>query len=132
MAYGDLPAETLASARVASPVIGLGLLQTVSEETLRALADPEDADGDGISGRVNMAWDANSQQMAPGRFGWKANVPSLRHQSAGAALGDMGLTSPIFAEDLCEEVQTDCRAMAEKIAAGGERARDTRRITHAD
>ena len=117
MAYGELPAETLASARVAAPVIGLGLLQTVPEETLRALADPDDENGDGISGRVNMAWDANAKKMAPGRFGWKANVPSLRHQSAGAALGDMGLTSPIFAEDLCEPVQADCLAMAEKIAA---------------
>jgi CxxC motif-containing protein (DUF1111 family) len=117
LAYGDLPKETLASARVAAPVIGLGLLQTVPAETLRALADPDDADGDGISGRVNMAWDANAQQMAPGRFGWKANVPSIRHQNAGAALGDMGLTSPIFAEDLCEPAQSDCIAMAEQVAA---------------
>jgi CxxC motif-containing protein (DUF1111 family) len=117
LAYGDLPADTLASARIASPVIGLGLLQTVPEETLRALADPEDENGDGISGRVNMAWDANAQKMAPGRFGWKANVPSLRHQNAGAALGDMGLTSPIFAEDLCEPTQEACKTAAEQIAA---------------
>lgn len=117
MAYGVLPEDTLASPRVASPVIGLGLLQSVPEQTMRALADPDDANGDGISGRVNMAWDAVAQQMLPGRFGWKANVPSLRHQSAGAALGDMGITSPVFAEDLCEPVQTDCQAMAAKIAA---------------
>jgi len=117
LGYGDLPADTLASARVAAPVIGLGLLQTVPEETMRALADPDDENGDGISGRVNMAWDANAQRMAPGRFGWKANVPSLRHQSAGAALGDMGLTSPIFGEDLCEPIQADCIAMAEKVSA---------------
>ena len=116
-AYGDLPSDMLTSPRVAAPVIGLGLLQTVPEETMRALADPDDKNGDGISGKVNMAWDADAQQMAPGRFGWKANVPSLRHQSAGAALGDMGLTSPIFTEDLCEEAQTECRAMAEKVAA---------------
>lgn len=117
LAYGELPPDVLASARVAAPVIGLGLLQAVPEETMRALADPDDDTGDGISGRVNMAWDADAQQMAPGRFGWKANVPSLRHQSAGAALGDMGLTSPIFTEDLCEEAQTECRAMAETVAA---------------
>jgi CxxC motif-containing protein (DUF1111 family) len=116
-AYGELPSNILASARVASPIIGLGLLQTVPEDTLRALADPDDENGDGISGRVNMAWDANAKKMAPGRFGWKANVPSLRHQIAGAALGDMGLTSPIFGEDLCEPVQQDCKALAEKVAA---------------
>ena len=115
-AYGDLPADILASPRVASPVIGLGLLQSVPEATLRALADPDDKNGDGISGRVNMAWDANAKQMAPGRFGWKANVPNVRHQSAGAALGDMGLTSPVFPDNLCEEVQTDCQAVAQQVA----------------
>jgi CxxC motif-containing protein (DUF1111 family) len=118
--YGDLPADTLMSARVATPVIGLGLLQAVPIETMEALADPDDENGDGISGRINIAWDAPSQQMAPGRFGWKANVPSIRHQTAGAALGDMGLTSAIFVEDLCEPVQEDCRTVAEKIAAAAD------------
>ena len=117
LAFGDLPADTLTSARVAAPVIGLGLLQSVPEDTLRALADPDDENGDGISGRVNVAWDADASQMAVGRFGWKANVPSLRHQNAGAALGDMGITSPVFAENLCEEVQEECKAMAEQVAS---------------
>jgi CxxC motif-containing protein (DUF1111 family) len=112
LAYGDLPADTMTSTRVAAPVIGLGLLQNVPEATLRALADPDDADGDGVSGHINMAWDANSQQMAVGRFGWKANVPSIRHQNAGAALGDMGLTSPVFGTNLCEPAQKDCLAAA--------------------
>jgi CxxC motif-containing protein (DUF1111 family) len=115
--YGNLPADTLMSARVATPVIGLGLLQAVPVETMEALADPDDENGDGISGRINMAWDAASLQMAPGRFGWKANVPSVRHQTAGAALGDMGLTSAVFIENLCEPVQEDCLTMAEKISA---------------
>jgi CxxC motif-containing protein (DUF1111 family) len=112
LAYGDLPADTMTSARVAAPVIGLGLLQTVPEATLRALSDPDDENGDGVSGRVNWAWDASAQQMAVGRFGWKANVPSIRHQNAGAALGDMGLTSPVFATNLCEPSQKDCLASA--------------------
>jgi CxxC motif-containing protein (DUF1111 family) len=116
-AYGDLPNDMLVSPRVAQPVIGLGLLQAVPVETLEALADPEDANGDGVSGRINIAWDAPSQQMMPGRFGWKANVPSLRHQTAGAALGDMGLTSLTFSENLCEPVQKECIEMAEQIAA---------------
>ncbi len=118
-AYGELPPETMMSARVASPVIGLGLLEAVPESTLRALADPDDADGDGISGRVNVAWDEVNQQMAVGRFGWKANVPSIRHQSAGAARGDMGLTSPLFTEDLCETVQKDCQTASAQAASLG-------------
>ncbi len=119
-AYGDLPPDVLSSPRVAPPVIGLGLLQSIPEETLRALADPDDENGDGISGRVNVVWDAVSGTMQPGRFGWKANVATLRHQSAGAALGDMGLTSSLFGEDLCETAQTDCIEMAQTIAASAD------------
>ena len=118
-AYGELPPDTMMSARVSSPVIGLGLLQAVPESTLRALADPDDENGDGISGRVNMVWDAEAKKMAPGRFGWKSNVPTVRHQAAGAALGDMGITSPVFTENLCEAVQKDCQAAARKAADMG-------------
>ncbi len=117
LAYGDFPDDVMASARVAAPVIGLGLLQSIPEENLYALADPDDANGDGISGRVNIAWDAVDKKMAVGRFGWKANVPTVRHQSAGAALGDMGMTTPVFTTNLCEAVQLDCIAMADKLAA---------------
>jgi CxxC motif-containing protein (DUF1111 family) len=118
-AYGDLPPDTLMSPRVAQPVIGLGLLAAVPKETLQALADPDDTDGDGISGRMNWAWDAATPpgKMSIGRFGWKATAPSTVHQTAGAALGDMGLTSTVFEENLCEPAQEDCMKMAEKIAA---------------
>lgn len=116
MAYGELPSDILTSARVASPVIGLGLLESVPEATLRSLADPDDLDGDGISGRVNVVWDADQQQLAVGRFGWKANAPTLRHQNAAAALGDMGITSPVFPEDQCMPSQEACIAEAAKVA----------------
>ena len=116
MAYGKLPADMLSSARVASPVIGLGLLESVSEATLRSLADPNDRDADGISGRVNVVWDAGQQHLAIGRFGWKANAPTLRHQNAAAALGDMGITSPVFPEDQCMPSQEACIAEAAKVA----------------
>jgi CxxC motif-containing protein (DUF1111 family) len=117
LAYGEFPEDAMASARVAAPVIGLGLLQSIPEENLYALADPDDANGDGISGRVNVAWDAVNKEMATGRFGWKANVPTVRHQSAGAALGDMGMTTALFQENLCEPMQTDCIEYAERTAA---------------
>lgn len=117
LAYGEFPEDAMTSPRVASQVLGLGLLQSIPDENLLALADPDDADGDGISGRVNIAWDAVNEEMAIGRFGWKANVPTIHHQSAGAALGDMGMTTALFQENLCEPIQMDCIEMAEKRAA---------------
>ena len=56
--YGDLGKDIMISPRVAPAMIGLGLLQAVPDETLLALADPDDADGDGISGRPNEVWDS--------------------------------------------------------------------------
>ena len=114
---GEMPDDVMTSARVAAQVLGLGLLQSIPEENLYALADPDDANGDGISGRVNVAWDAVNEKMATGRFGWKANVPTIHHQSAGAALGDMGMTTALFQENLCEPIQTDCIEMAATRAA---------------
>lgn len=91
-----LPGEVLTSPRIPPPVFGLGLLEAVPEEALRALADPEDADGDGVSGRLNLVWSAEHGRAVVGRFGWKANAPDLRQQAAAAYLGDMGVTSPVF------------------------------------
>jgi CxxC motif-containing protein (DUF1111 family) len=76
-------------------VFGLGLLEAVPDAALQALADPDDADGDGISGRVNMAWDLEQQTTAVGRFGHKATVPTLRQQVAAAFAGDIGLTNKL-------------------------------------
>ena len=105
LAFGSLDGA-LTSPRVAPAVIGLGLLEAVPEATLTALADPDDADGDGISGRINRLDDAGTV----GRFGWKANVADLRHQSAAAAIGDMGLTTSLHPDQNCPPVQAACRA----------------------
>jgi len=99
------------SARVAPAVIGLGLLEAVPDAMLLALADPDDADGDGISGRVNTLTD-RAGHPAIGRFGWKANVPSLAEQSAGAANGDIGITTRLFPSQNCSLAQADCLAAA--------------------
>jgi CxxC motif-containing protein (DUF1111 family) len=109
-AHGPLGDDLLMSPRVAQHMIGLGLLQTVADETLLALADPDDADADGISGRVNRVWDQAAGTSAIGRFGWKANQPNLRQQSAGAALGDIGLTTSMNAAENCTAPQATCAA----------------------
>jgi CxxC motif-containing protein (DUF1111 family) len=112
LAHGDLD-DALISPRVAPHVIGMGLLESVPLVTLEALADPDDADGDGISGRVNWLTD-HAGKPAPGRFGWKANVASLREQTAGAAIGDIGLTTSLFPKQNCPPAQAECAATAQE------------------
>jgi CxxC motif-containing protein (DUF1111 family) len=112
LGYGTLGDGILMSPRVAPQVIGLGLLQSVPEETLEALADPGDRDGDGISGRLNHVWDIQKQALRPGRFGWKANQPNLRQQNAGAALGDIGITNALASGENCSGPQTGCKSAA--------------------
>lgn len=87
-----------ASNRIPLPVFGLGLLEAVPAADIVALADPDDEDGDGISGRPNTVWDVVEQKDVLGRFGWKANTPTLLQQSASAYANDMGVTSPLFPE----------------------------------
>ena len=107
--YGPMRPDTLLSPRVAPAMVGLGLLEAVPEWTLLALADPHDADGDGISGRPNRVWDKARQQTVMGRFGWKANQPSVAQQVAGAFLGDIGITSPLFPDENCTPAAVACR-----------------------
>ena len=94
----DLPPDVQLSYRQGPGVFGLGLLEAVADDTLAALADPDDADGDGISGRANRVWDRARQAAVIGRFGHKATEPTLRQQAAAAFATDMGLSNKLFPE----------------------------------
>ena len=109
-AFGPLPAGAMLSPRVAPAVFGAGLLAAIPEADLLAQADPEDVDGDGISGRPNMVWDWRKGAVSLGRFGWKANQPTVEQQVAAAFLGDIGITSVLFPEENCPPIQTACQA----------------------
>ncbi|HEV8547750.1 MAG TPA: di-heme oxidoredictase family protein [Polyangiaceae bacterium] len=107
-AYGE-PSDTLVlSPRVAPAMIGLGLLEAVPERAIAALADPDDANHDGISGRENQVLDVATGGTAPGRFGWKAEQPSVAQQCASAFLGDLGLTSTLFPQENCTAGESAC------------------------
>ncbi|WP_224245860.1 di-heme oxidoreductase family protein [Hyalangium gracile] len=93
-----LSSGMLTSLRLPPPVFGLGLLEAVTDSTLRAMEDPSDRNKDGISGRLNIVWDTQAGALVPGRFGLKANSPSLLQQSADAYFNDMGVTSPLNPE----------------------------------
>lgn len=120
-----LPAEATGATQLIAPsVTGLGLLEAVDDETLLALADPDDLDGDGISGRVQLidssdfiaeiislealiSGDAASRSRLLaiggkyiGRFGRKAVSVNLLHQTVGAYSLDMGLTTDLVPRDL--------------------------------
>ncbi len=84
------------SPRIAPPVFGLGLLEAVADADILALADVDDKNGDGISGKPNYAWNVAEGKKTLGRFGWKAANPSILQQSAGAYNEDIGITSFIF------------------------------------
>ncbi|WP_024950472.1 di-heme oxidoreductase family protein [Cobetia crustatorum] len=102
--FGD-PGPIALSPRLAPGMVGLGLLEAVSDAMLLEWADPEDNDGDGISGKPNTVWSIADDALVQGRFGWKAGQPSVRQQSAKAFAGDMGLTSSLVGSTDCTPVQ---------------------------
>jgi CxxC motif-containing protein (DUF1111 family) len=106
--YGPMPNAIMTSIRMAPAGFGLGLLESVPEAELLALADPNDKNHDGIRGRLNHVWDFTAGRTTIGRFGLKANQPNLRQQVAGALNGDMGVTSRVFAKQNCTAAEKEC------------------------
>ncbi|MCK6572997.1 thiol oxidoreductase [Myxococcota bacterium] len=87
-----LPAGLLLSPRIPPPVFGLGLLERVPDAEIVALADPDDADGDGISGRVSRVGGV------VGRFGWKADSADLDTVAAAGYAREMGVSNSRYPE----------------------------------
>lgn len=99
--YTGLPSQFMYSPRMAPFNFGLGLLEAINEQTLLNFADPNDNNGDSISGRPNYVYDIASNKTVIGRFGWKANQSSLMQQTATAFNQDMGVTSPLIPVKSC-------------------------------
>lgn len=112
LGYGPLAEGAMLSPRIAPQMIGLGLLEAIAASDILAQEDPDDADGDGISGRAQIVWSFEHDRPMLGRFGLKAGAPTIREQSASAFAGDIGISSPIFDAPWgdCTEAQAACRS----------------------
>ncbi|MDX1439647.1 MAG: di-heme oxidoredictase family protein, partial [Rubricoccaceae bacterium] len=117
----EIPSGATGIARLTPPsVTGLGFLEAVDDATIWAMADPDDADGDGISGRPQLIEESdliaeivaqshlvdNGTRNIPvggryiGRFGKKGVSINLLHQTVSAYIEDMGLTTDLIPNDL--------------------------------
>ncbi len=110
LAYGPMAEGVMLSPRVAPQMPGLGLLEAIADEDLLAQADPDDRDGDGVSGKPNHVLDPVSGEIKIGRFGWKAGAATIRAQSASAFAGDIGISTPLVNRPHgdCTEKQAVC------------------------
>lgn len=95
------------SVRAAQPLIGMGLLEAIADETIlsRVRTTP---DTDGVLGIANYGYDPETGEVRLGRYGWKAGKVSLRHQVANAALLDMSVTSSIYPNRSCLAGSLNC------------------------
>jgi len=109
LGYGPMHPDTRFSARVAPPMIGLGLLEAIPDEAILANAEAQAKDKNSIAGRPNRVWDDVQQKTVLGRFGWKAGQPNLNQQNVHAFSGDMGLTTSLRPFDDCTDAQTACK-----------------------
>lgn len=110
LGYGPMAKDVMMSPRIAPQVIGVGLIEAIPEADILANVREQAALAGPIKGQVNRVWDAFSQRETLGRFGWKANAPSVAHQTAHAFLGDIGITSSVAPNEACTQAQADCMA----------------------
>ncbi|MEC7242020.1 MAG: di-heme oxidoredictase family protein, partial [Myxococcota bacterium] len=96
------------SGRLTPALVGMGLIEALAEADVLEWEDPNDSDGDGISGRAQRIPDPETGELRLGRFGWKAGATSLRHQVASALNTDMGVMTSVFSDPDCGSAQSDC------------------------
>lgn len=115
-AYGELGEPFVLGPRTAPQLIGLGLLEAIPAAAIEALADPDDRDGNGISGRAHHI----AGQL--GRFGWKATQPTVESQAAAAFVNDMGITSRLERDETLSEAE---RAQISFVSGGAPEIEDS-------
>ena len=109
------PDANVIARRIPIPTFGAGLVEAIGDETLLALEDPDDRNGDGISGRAAPIIDRGTGERRIGRFGWKAQHATLRSFSADAYRNEMGITNELFPDELVPGVSADALRLCDPI-----------------
>lgn len=94
---------TIVVHRRTTPLYGLGLVDATPDATFVALAAAEAARNDGTAGRVAQVQNISAGMNTAGKFGWKAQVPTLFQFAGDAYLNEMGITNPEFPNENCPE-----------------------------
>ena len=107
----EVPATAnVVAQRITTPLFGLGLVDAVPDATLLQLAADQARKSPSTKGTPNMVLEIGTGLTRVGRFGWKAQVPTLHQFSGDAYLNEMGVTNPEFPAESCP--QGDCAALA--------------------
>ena len=114
----SVPAEaTIVARRRSTPLFGLGLVDAVPDGDFFLIAAQEAQHNDGTAGRVHMVPDLVHGGTAVGKFGWKAQVPSLKQFAGDAYLNEMGISNPLFQAENCPS--GDCQYLEDHNPAPG-------------
>ena len=106
--YGQMHKNVSITNRLAPALVGLGLLEQLTDNQILKNEDIHDKNNDGISGKANIVFSAKYKDFRVGRYTKKASAPSVIHQSAAAAFNDMSLTNPFFNHENCRDSQKEC------------------------
>lgn len=119
LAYGEVAAHIGLTPRFAPNIFGAGLLDAIDSKDLLAQEDINDRNNDGISAKYNRVPNVKTGAIEIGRFGLKANHPTLAQQIGAAFRNDIGITNTFFPTEACTTIQKHCIKTAELTTAKG-------------
>jgi CxxC motif-containing protein (DUF1111 family) len=99
--------------RIPIPLFGAGLVEAIPDATIKALEDPDDSNGDGISGRAAVIIDVGTGDERVGRFGWKSQQATLLAFGADAYLNEMGITNDLFPNEVASGIDPEVLALCD-------------------
>jgi CxxC motif-containing protein (DUF1111 family) len=103
------PEATFVSLRNSPPLFGAGLMEAIPEATIVGNALHN-------GGRPNRVFNPDTGETELGRFGWKAQVATLRQFAGDAYLNEMGITNPKFPDEKLphgQPIQSGCDPVAD-------------------